>query len=442
MLSDITSQKNAEEKLRFLANYDFLTNFPNRKLVLEKIGHSIKAYKYNRKKSALFFIDLDKFKQVNDSLGHSAGDELLCGVADILVSNVKSRDIVARQSGDEFMILINDFSSIDNLSHLAQRLNQCLSIPVEIQGTQVSITSSIGIAIFPDDGKNSDDLIQKSDWAMIHAKNSGRSQFQFFTQNMTDKAQARLKLEADLRQAVADNKLINYYQPIMQCEGNRVLGFELLLRWPTDNGMISPGVFIPVAEDIGLISQMTEDAVERALQDYSALEKVHADIYISINLSTIHILQKGLSDTLESLLEKYDLPAKVLRLEITEGILFADHDIALIRLRELMACGFMLLLDDFCTGYSSFTYLSQFPIDVLKIDQSFVFDIDSNPMNKAIIKSIVSLAENINLSCIAEGVETQEQLDYLQSLSCKNIQGYFFSKPKPLHELVQGLIVP
>ncbi|NRA83708.1 MAG: EAL domain-containing protein, partial [Gammaproteobacteria bacterium] len=435
VVSDITNQKDAEEKLRHLAHYDFLTNLPNRKLILERIEYAIAKFADNHKKFALFFIDLDKFKQINDSLGHSVGDDLLRHVADTIVSNIKVSDLVARQSGDEFMILIEGFETIDDLSHLAQRLNKCLAQPINLQGSLVNITSSIGIAIYPDDAASSADLIRTADLAMIHAKDAGRSQFQFFTQDMNEKVQQRLLLERELRQAFIDNALVNFYQPIVHSGLQKIIGFELLLRWPQVDGMIPPEVFIPIAEDIGLISKITEVAVDQALADYAKLQRQGADIYISVNLSPIHILQQGLCQTLTNLLVKHQLPPEVLRLEITEGILFTDQVKALARLKELKAHGFKLLLDDFGTGYSSLTYLSQFPIDVLKIDQSFVRNIDTNPMTKPIIKSIVSLADNLGLSCIAEGVETYEQLSYIRSLGCENIQGYFYAKPASVNEI-------
>jgi len=437
VISDISMQKNAEEKLRHLAHYDYLTNLPNRKLILEKIDHTIAEYKGTEHKSALFFIDLDKFKQVNDSLGHHAGDELLKYVADTLIANVKSRDLVARQSGDEFMILIESFTHLEDLTRLAQRINHCLTKPLKIMASQVNISSSIGIAIFPDDATDSTELIRKADLAMIHAKQSGRSQFQFYTQKMNAQAQRRLALENELIDAVKQNEFVNFYQPIVNCTSKKVVGFELLMRWPHKNGMISPMEFIPVAEEIGLISQMTEQALERALSDYPLLQKQFNNCYISVNLSAIHILQQGLSQTLKDLLTKHQLPASALRLEITEGTLLVDKATALHRLNELKALGFKLLLDDFGTGYSSLTYLSQFPIDVLKIDQSFVRNLQTNPVNKPIIQAIILLAQNLGLSCIAEGIEDIEHLDYIRALGCDKIQGYYFSKPAPIETITE-----
>ena len=436
VISDISAQKEAEEKLRHWAHYDYLTNLPNRRLILEKIDHTIAEYPHNEKKSALFFIDLDKFKQVNDSLGHQAGDELLKYVADTLLDNVKSRDIVARQSGDEFMILIEQFARIDDLMQLAQRINHRLSKPVKIASNNINVSSSIGIAIFPDDADNSAELIRKADLAMIHAKQLGRSQFQFFTPEMNAKAHRRLELEIALVHAHENQQFQNFYQPIIDCDNQQIIGFEMLLRWSNNGTMISPMEFIPIAEEIGMIAQLTDAAVDRALRDYHQLQALFPSCYISINLSAIHVLQPGLCATLLKLISKHKLSSKVLRLEITEGTLLVDKKTTQLRLQELKSHGFKLLLDDFGTGYSSLTYLSQFPIDVLKIDQSFVRNLQSNPMNKAIVKTIVALADSLSLDCITEGIEDIEQLNYIRNLGCSQIQGYYFAKPAPLAELL------
>ena len=436
VIADITVQKKAEEKLRHMAHYDYLTNLPNRKMILEKIEQTIEEHHITKNKSALFFIDLDKFKQVNDSLGHAVGDDLLRYVAQTLNENVKIRDVVARQSGDEFMILINSFDSIEHLNKLAQRILERLSLPLKLMGTHVNVSASIGIAIYPDDAQDSAQLIQKADLAMIHAKQTGRSRFEFFTKAINVKVQKRIALEGELQLAFSNDDLVNCYQPIIDCAEQRLVGFELLLRWPHNKSMISPATFIPIAEDVGIINQITERAIDRALTDYCHWQAVFEGTYISVNLSAIHILQEGLAATLERLLLKHNLTSNALRLEITEGTLLTDKTIALLRLEELKSLGFKLLLDDFGTGYSSLTYLSIFPIDVIKIDQSFFQNLESNPMNKPIIKSIVSLANNLNLTCIAEGIETQEQLNYIRSLGCDVIQGYFFAKPEQIDKIM------
>ena len=433
VLSDITIQKSAEEKLRHLAHYDYLTDLPNRKLVMEKIESKLDAHD---NPFALFFIDLDRFKQVNDLYGHLVGDNLLKQVASILVRCVNHNDIVARQSGDEFILLVDEFRSLDQLGHLAQKINELLAQPLVIEDHHLSITSSIGISIFPSDADSANELIKKADLAMIHAKRQGRGEFQLYTQDLNDKAHRRLTLENELRLACENKEFANFYQPIINHTTNNLVGVELLMRWPKGDTMVSPGVFIPVAEEIGLISQMTIDAIDSALTDYGRWQSVHPDLYISINLSPVHILQEGLSTTLKSLLSKHNLPAKVLRLEITEGTLLADLDIAIRRLNELRIHGFKLLLDDFGTGYSSMTYLSKFPVDYLKIDKSFTLNLEQET-NRSIIKSIVNLADNLNLQCIVEGVETEQQLACVAGFGCQLIQGFYFAKPMPLEQLLE-----
>ena len=431
VVSDITIQKQAEQKLLRLAHYDYLTDLPNRQLLIDKANELIKA----NVACALLFIDLDKFKQVNELYGHTVADNLLCWVSKILKNTVDYYDIVARLNGDEFMILVTTKPTREKLEHLSNRIISQLSMPTTIDSNPINISACVGIASFPQDGETVNSLIKKSDIAMLYAKRAGIGQLKFYSQDMDREAKARSLLEDKLRLASAQNKFTNYYQPIVDNADRRVIGFELLLRWFDNDTMISPGVFIPVAEEIGLISQMTINAIDQALTDYSTFSDKLSNGYISVNLSPIHILQEGLSNSLRLLLAKHDLPASVLRLEITEGTLLADLDLALIRLNELRQCGFKLLLDDFGTGYSSLTYLSRFPVNVIKIDRSFVMDSDSNVQNKQIIKSIMSLANNLQLDCIAEGVETQSQLSYLNSIGCHLIQGYYFSKPMPINDV-------
>lgn len=433
VVSDITQQKVAEEKLRHLAHYDYLTDLPNRQLLVEKVESKMHGTPTH---FAVLFIDLDKFKQVNDLYGHFVGDQLLKTVANILLDCVEHKDIVARQSGDEFIILIDQFEDINDVSHTAQNILDKLSQTIVLGDLHVHITSSVGIAIYPEDATCTSELIKKADLAMIHAKSAGRGEFQFFTQDMNEKAHLRLTLENDLKQACINNEFVNFYQPIIDQSQNRMVGAELLLRWFNNEKMISPGIFIPIAEEVGLISQMTIQAIEKALTDYKTHFYQSPEFYISINLSPIHILQEGLGQSLMSALDQHNLPPQVLRLEITESTLLSDLDIALRRLDELRALGFKLMLDDFGTGYSSMSYLSKFSIDYIKIDKSFIHALE-NKTNRSIVDSIVTLAKNLDLGCVIEGVETQEQLDYMYSLNCHLIQGYFFSKPVPVEEIIK-----
>ncbi|UAA37884.1 EAL domain-containing protein [Paraneptunicella aestuarii] len=433
VISDITNQKHAEEKLRHLAHYDYLTDLPNRQLLFEKIEAKIRR---SQMPFAVLFIDLDKFKQVNDLYGHFVGDNLLKHVSSLLLDCVATKDIVARQSGDEFIVLINEMTDINEVSQTAQKILHELSKTIVLGDLHVNITSSVGIATYPEDSDDANELIKKADLAMIHAKKAGRGEFQFFTQDMNEKAHRRITLENDLKDACRQNQFMNYYQPIINSRENRMVGVELLMRWQNKDEMVPPSIFIPIAEEIGLISQMTINAIDTALDDYATYFSQYPDFYVSINLSPVHILQEGLSETLVGLLHIHNLPSNVLRLEITETTLLADLDIALKRLKELRDLGFKLLLDDFGTGYSSMGYLSKFSIDYIKIDRSFINDLENNT-NRSIVNSIITLAKNLGLNCIVEGVENRAQLRYVESLGCELIQGYLYSKPLPVKEIAQ-----
>lgn len=434
VISDITAQKEAEEKLRHLAHYDFLTDLPNRKLLYERICQKVMV---TEQSFAIMFIDLDKFKQVNDLYNHTTGDLLLKRVADKLLSLVEPHDFVARQSGDEFVILIDEYTSIESLSHLAQSIIDSLKQTIVINSLNINISSSVGIALFPEDSSGADALLQKADIAMLHAKSSGRNQFQFFTEDMNTRAHDRLKLENEIKLACDNDEFVNYYQPIVdKTQSDKVVGCELLLRWFNKEGMISPGQFIPIAEETGLIKKMTINAINQALIDFNLHFKNLEDFYISVNLSPVHIVQQGLVETLITLLKRHNLPATVLRFEITESAVLDDLEVALRKLNKLRDHGFKLLLDDFGTGYSSMTYLSRFPVQYLKIDRSFIFNIDEK-VNKSIVQSVIYLADKMNLTCVAEGVETKEQLALLETLGCSLIQGFYYSKPLPINEFVK-----
>jgi len=438
IISDLTIQKESEEKLKKLANFDHLTKIPNRTLMLDRINQAIIHSKNQNHTSALFFIDLDRFKPVNDTFGHSIGDQLLKIVTQRLSGLLSNDDCIGRQSGDEFIILIEQFASPDELTHLAIDINQLLAQPVTIENYTLNITASIGIAVYPFDAQNAEELIQNSDIAMIHAKQTGKNGFRFFTDEMNHKAKRRMTFEAQLKSAVQCNDLINHYQPIINTKDKSVCGVELLLRWPTHNGMVSPGIFIPIAEEISLITEITEQALIRVLNEFSDFLKLNPKFYISINLSAIHILRSDLTNSLMEIIKPYNISPRQFRLEITESILMDDKNRALEQLNKLKQAGFRLFLDDFGTGFSSLTYLSQFPIDVIKIDQSFVRDIGANKVNESIIKTILTLAKNLEIYCVAEGVETREQIHFLIKQGCTNFQGYYFDKPMSYHDLIES----
>lgn len=439
VFTDITAQKVAEEELRYLASYDSLTGLPNRTLLMDRIQHGIEQAKRAKKTLALCFIDLDKFKQVNDSLGHDVGDQLLQEVARRLRATLRETDTIARLGGDEFVVLLESYKNDDNISHVARKMLQSIGEPMQLGTHTVSVSPSIGIAVYPDDALDANALLKHADVAMYYAKDLGRNNFQFFIAEMNEKAHMQLAKETQLRQAFKDGEFINYYQPIVDCRSQSVIGVEVLMRWRHKNALIPPTEFIPMAEDLRLIIPMTLSLLERALVDLQQWRQAGLDLYLSVNLSTSHLEQLSLAEHTEKLLTKYQLPPSCLRFEVTESALMRDHEKAITTMLALNQLGIQLALDDFGTGYSSLKYLKELPIDAIKIDRSFVKDIGIDPDDETIIEAILSMAGSLGMSCVAEGVETEQQLAFFSSRQCYLIQGYLFAKPMPAVELINWL---
>lgn len=431
IMSDISEQKEAENELRRLANFDSLTGLPNRTLLLDRIKHGIDHAARHKTKLGIFFIDLDRFKQVNDSLGHKAGDELLKVVAQRLTNLLRKDDTVARLGGDEFVVMVEQVKHPDRLSVLARELIDVLEAAIQLGNQTVSVSSSVGIAIYPGDAQDSEDLLRNADLAMYHAKEQGRSNFQYFTQHMNQKAKKRLLLENRLKKAHQNKVLINYYQPIVNTKIGLVQGFELLMRWPHPDGMIPPDEFIPVAEELGLIENMTWDALERAMPVLSEWQTEDRQVYLSVNLSARHFERQISIDHIVMLLDQYNLPVSSLRFEITESALMRDYERALEYMNSMREQGFVIALDDFGTGYSSLKYLKEFPIQVLKVDKSFVSEIGKNKSNEALVLTTLRMAESMDMYCVAEGIEEPEQVAFFDKHGCQYLQGYYYSKPVP-----------
>jgi diguanylate cyclase (GGDEF)-like protein/PAS domain S-box-containing protein len=431
IMSDISEQKEAEKGLRHMANFDGLTNLPNRTLLLDRVKHAIDHATRHKTVVGLFFIDLDRFKQVNDSLGHDAGDELLIAIALRLTNLLRQDDTVARLGGDEFVVMVENVQQAEKLSVLAQQIITVLEAPVQLGNQTVSVSSSIGIALFPNDANASEDLLRNADLAMYHAKEQGRSNFQYFTEHMNKQAQARLVLENQLKKAHQNKGFVNYYQPIVNIKNGMVEGFELLMRWPTSDGMIPPDQFIPIAEELGLIEDMTWDALERAMPTLVSWLEKGREVYLSVNLSARHFERQISIEHITQLLHRYNLPVSALRFEITESALMRDYKRALEYMESMRKYGFIIALDDFGTGYSSLKYLKEFPIQVLKVDKSFVDDIGKNVSNEALVITTLRMADSLGMYCVAEGIEEQIQIDFFKHHGCDFLQGYFFSKPVP-----------
>ena len=430
---DISERKASEERVRHLAHHDPLTDLPNRYSLHEWLGQTLALVLRNERRLALMLIDLDNFKTINDTLGHQTGDRLLVQVAQRLGSFVRQSDIVARLGGDEFVIVLPDVAAPADVAHVADKILAAVSAPYFIDGMELRTSPSIGICFFPDDAAASEELIKNADMAMYNAKAKGRGNYQFFTAAMQVAAITRLAIEADLRVALERDEFELHYQPQLDLRSARIVGVEALVRWRhPSRGLVSPLEFIPVAEEMGLIGRLGDWVLREACRQLAAWHArgLH-DIHISVNLSASQFLDPQLSARIAAILASVNLDARYLDLEITESMSMKSPADTVAVMRALTAQGLSLSIDDFGTGYSSLAYLKLFPISTLKIDRSFVKDIETDPNDADICDVTVLLAHKLGLNVVAEGVETDAQLKYLLSIGCEKIQGYLISKPLP-----------
>jgi diguanylate cyclase (GGDEF)-like protein/PAS domain S-box-containing protein len=428
---DITERKVAEERVQFLAYYDALTGLPNRSLLHDRLSKALANARRQKDKVALLFLDLDRFKIINDSLGHSLGDLLLQDVAERLRRCTREQDTVARLGGDEFLIVLTSVKDIPDAAVAAERLMDVMTAEFLIEGHSLSINCSLGISIFPEHGADDETLIKNADAAMYNAKDAGRNNFQFFTEEMNTQVVERLTLENSLRLAVEKGELFLVYQPQMEIVTGNITGLEALLRWQhPDFGLVPPDKFIRIAENCGLMGQIGEWVLRTACSQAQKWqdEGVPA-VQVAVNVSAVQFRQKGFCDLIRRVLHETGLAPQYLELELTESLLLANADVTLAVLQELKAMGLELAIDDFGTGYSSFSYLRQFRVSKLKIDRSFIRDVAVNPDDAAITAAIISMAKSMRLKVIAEGVEDEAQMSFLRSHQCDEIQGYYFSKP-------------
>ncbi|KAA1150306.1 EAL domain-containing protein [Pseudoalteromonas fuliginea] len=435
ILTDISAQKSAENELHLLANYDVLTGLPNRTLFNDRVGHALEQAKKHSCKVALLYINIKRFKYFNDSLGHEAGDELIKKVAERLKCALRPSDSVARFSGDEFVALVEDVHKIEEVLLICVKLMDCVNQNISVSGQVVNINLSIGVAISPDDAKESATLLKAANIALYHAKDSLESSYQFYKQEMNQHVQKTLHLESQLTKAYQEHEFCNYYQPIVNAKTYITEGFEVLLRWP-ENNLIQTQEFSLAAEGIGLITKIMLQTLARALEDLKEWRKVSPKLYLSINLSALDFEFIELVPEIRKALSNANIPSDAIVFEITESILMRDSKQALHSMEMLKSLGCKLYMDDFGTGYASLTYLKRFPIDVLKIDKSFVQDIGIDSDDEAIIQSILALAHSLGKECVAEGVESSHQLAFLKERGCRHFQGYLFSKPVPNNEVL------
>lgn len=427
---DISEIKMGEEKLKYQAHHDTLTGLPNRQLFNDRLEMALAYAKRHNQKVAVIFIDLDNFKNVNDTLGHHVGDILLQRVADVLKSCVRQEDTVARLGGDEFMIILQDITSEDNAVDTSRRILREFARPVSIHEAELFISASIGITIYPDDGEDVLTMIKNADLAMYRVKETGKSSYELFTSGMNERVLTRVSIESQLRKAIDNREFEVYYQPKVNLITGRITGAEALIRWKRDGKMIPPSDFIPVAEDSGHIISIGSWVLETACKDTKSwVDLGFKNINIAINLSARQFRDENMLDNVCHIVKACGLDPRLITLEITENTVMEDIQTTIIVLSHLVEKGISISIDDFGTGYSSLSYLKKFPISILKIDRSFVKDIPEDTDDMAISKTIIALARGLNMSVIAEGVETEEQLDFCRENGCDEIQGYYFSKP-------------
>ncbi len=450
MLRDVTEQKQAAAKVRKLAFYDTLTGLPNRQSFLIQLAEAIREAENTDSLVGVVYIDLDNFKLINDSLGHSVGDSLLKDIADRLSASVRRDDYIAgtdnaralqlaRLGGDEFTVLLRGLESIDQADAVSDRLAAVLKQPLKCNGHEFVVTPSVGIAVYPEDGSDLETLMKNADTALHHAKASGRDQVTRFSGTMSIRSLERLDIEDSLRRAIQNDDLELHFQPKMALGDQSVTSVEALVRWThPERGPISPAKFIPIAEDTGLIIELGDWVLHQACKQLREWQSSPLnDIRIAINLSAKQFHMKDLASQIIRAIGQRGVSAGLLDLELTEGALMSDRDSTADILRQIKEAGLSIAVDDFGTGYSSLSYLTKFPIDALKIDRSFVFEIDKSEDSHSICKAIVALAHGLGMEVIAEGVENNEQLQLLRMMNCDVIQGFHFAKPMPASAVLE-----
>jgi predicted signal transduction protein with EAL and GGDEF domain len=458
VVQDITSLKEAEKRVSKLAYFDGLTGLPNRAFLREHLLRVMASAKRHNNVVALMAIDLDLFKRINDTLGHAAGDILLKEVGARINRIVRSGDAVAntgsgtldlvqfsteantvaRIGGDEFVVILDHLRAAEDAALVARRILDALSVGVSVSGTEVFIGCSIGIALFPDNGITADVLFKHADAAMYAAKDNGRNGFRFFEDSMNELAQRRLTLEVGMRAALANEEFKLYYQPKVDLETGKTIGVEALLRWPTAKGMVSPAEFIPVAEDTGIIVPLGEWVLRAACKQAKAWADAGRELPVAVNVSGRQFRAIDIAELISRVLAETGLPARLLEVEITEGVIMQDSTAGIEALRRVKALGVGIALDDFGTGYSSLSYLSRFPIDTLKIDRSFVKELGTTARSNGIAAAIIALAKTLSLKVVAEGVEGSAQAAFLLENGCKVCQGFGFSPAVPADKVADA----
>lgn len=443
VFTDISDQKTAEEELKKLAHHDSLTGVANRYAYHNRLASIIETSIRFDQKLAVFFLDLDRFKQVNDTFGHSAGDQLLVELSTRLKRLLGNKDFIARLGGDEFSIALTNIRHAREAFGLAEAIIHSFSVPFQLEGQDIYMSTSIGISFFPEDGLDVDTLINKADKAMYYSKEKSRNRFSVYHEDMDRETKEVLTIEMELRKAIERQELSIHYQPKVDVKRNKAAGAEALLRWNNQHfGEVPPSVFIPIAEETGLIIPIGEWVLHQVCRDLTTIDQYgFADFSIAVNVSAVQFSQDRFVESFRSILFEENVSARRIELELTESTVMPDARMAVQRLTQLKTSGFKLSIDDFGTGYSSFSYLKRFPIDYLKIDRSFIKMMDQYDEDSSIVEAIITMAHRLRLKVVAEGVENKRQLELLKKESCEIVQGYYYSKPVPLSAFIDFLFM-
>jgi diguanylate cyclase (GGDEF)-like protein/PAS domain S-box-containing protein len=435
--TDISEHKRDEERLAYQSTHDALTGLPNRNLLKDRLQQAIAQTDRSEDGVALLFLDLDHFKLINDSLGHAEGDRMLLDVAERLRSCVREGDTVSRHGGDEFVLVLREIEQMQHVASICEKILQTIAEPFSIQSHSFHVTCSIGIALYPQDGRDAETLFKYADMALYQAKDQGRNHFQFYSSEMNERMLERITLDEALRSAISNDELLLHYQPLVSLSTGQISGLETLIRWQHPVfGMVSPVRFIPIAEESALIASISEWVLRKACQDMRTwTDNGLTGFQVAVNVSPRQFRDPKLADRIEHVLSEYNIKPGMLSLEITETVLMQDTASSEAMLRQLKALGVDLALDDFGTGYSSLSYLKRFPFDRVKIDRSFVRDIITDSDDAAISKAIISMAHSLGIRVVAEGVETEAQCQFLRRHRCDEMQGYYFSHPLPFAEI-------